>query len=373
MKIDAITKGYLSDNAIFSDVFNCYVYGGKQVIQPEQLEERDSTAITIPYGSDGAALPIQKYRDVQKIYKMSTNKRLEYILYSAESQAEIHYAAPVKNNLYDAIDYAGQAEEAAKSHRKAMKEKTEERKPNAGEFLSGFWKSDRLIPSITVMIYFGAEKWDGPLSLFEMMDVEDPEILQFMNDYKINLIAPAQMEDEDIMKFQSSLREVLLFIKYSKDKKKLNQIMKTNEKRFREVERRAVDVIKAVTNVDLQYEESEVEVDMCQAWQDMQMESRLKQVAEDAKVFYRLGMGVEEIAQNVGCDVETVKGWVIYSDDSRGKEAVYSISQEIREKAEMKRESQIILNMHQKGLSLEQIADFVGKPIQEVQKVIEHK
>ena len=84
-------------------------------------------------------------------------------------------------------------------------------------------------------------------------------------------------------------------------------------------------------------------------------------VAEDAKVFYRLGMGVEEIAQNVGCDVETVKGWVIYSDDSRGKEAVYSISQEIREKAEMKRESQIILNMYQKGLSLEQIADFVGK------------
>ena len=377
MKIDAITKDYLSDNIIFSDVFNCYVYGGKQVIQPKQLEERDSTAITIPYGSDGAALPIQKYRDVQKIYKMSTNKRLEYILYSAESQAEIHYAAPVKNNLYDAIDYAGQAEEAAKSHRKAMKEKTEERKPNAGEFLSGFWKSDRLIPSITVMIYFGAEKWDGPLSLFEMMDVEDPEILQFMNDYKINLIAPAQMEDEEIMKFQSSLREVLLFIKYSKDKEKLNQIVKANEKRFREVERRAADVIKAVTNSDLQYEESEAAVDMCQALKNMQMESeaqgRLKQVAEDAKVFYRLGMGVEEIAQNVGCDADTVKGWIIYSDDSQSKEAVYSIGQEIREKAEMKRESQIILNMYQKGLSLEQIADFVGRPIQEVQKVVEHK
>lgn len=373
LKIDAITKDYLSDNEIFSDVFNYYIYNGEQVIRPEQLEERDSTAITIPYGSDGAALPIQKYRDVQKIYKMNGNRKVEYILYSAESQAGIHYAAPVKNNLYDAIDYAGQAEESAKSHRKAMKEKKEERKPNAGEFLSGVWKSDRLIPSITVMIYFGAEKWDGPLSLFEMMDVEDSEILQFMNDYKINLIAPAQMLDEEIMKFQSSLREVLLFIKYSKDKKKLNQIMKTNEKRFREVERRAVDVIKAVTNADLRYEESEVKVDMCQALQDIQMEGRLIQAQEDAKNLYKLGVDMDKIAQGIGWDVETVKEWIIYSVESQGKEAVYSISQEIREKAEMKRESQIILNMHQKGLSLEQIAEFVGKPIQEVQKVVEHK
>ena len=175
------------------------------------------------------------------------------------------------------------------------------------------------------------------------------------------------------MKFQSSLREVLLFIKYPKDKKKLNQIMKTNEKRFREVERRAVDVIKAVTNADLRYEESEVKVDMCQALQDIQMEGRLIQAQEDAKNLYKLGVDMDKIAQGIGWDVETVKEWIIYSVESQGKEAVYSISQEIREKAEMKRESQIILNMHQKGLSLEQIAEFVGKPIQEVQKVVEHK
>ena len=154
--------------------------------------------------------------------------------------------------------------------------------------------------------------------------------------------------------------------------------MKTNEKRFREVERRAVDVIKAVTNVDLQYEESEVEVDMCQAWQDMQMDcenrGRIIQAKVNAKNLYKLGLDIEKIAQGVGCDVDTVRGWVIYPEnDVQDEEEFYSVGQEIREKAEMKRESQIILNMHQKGLSLEQIADFVGKPIQEVQKVIEHK
>ena len=53
--------------------------------------------------------------------------------YGAENQAEIHYAMPVKSNLYDALEYAGQVEEAAKSHRKEMKRKKEEGEASAEE------------------------------------------------------------------------------------------------------------------------------------------------------------------------------------------------------------------------------------------------
>ena len=132
------------------------------MILPEQLTERDSTKIALPYGADGAVVPVQKFRDVQKLYAAMTDGKMEYVLYGAENQAEIHYAMPVKNNLYDALEYAGQVEEAAKSHRKEMKRKKEEgeasaeeggKTPSAGEFLSGFWVEDRLIPSITVTIF----------------------------------------------------------------------------------------------------------------------------------------------------------------------------------------------------------------------------
>lgn len=47
-----------------------------------------------------------------------TDGRIEYVLYGIENQAEIHYAMAVKNNLYDALDYAGQVEETARSHRR---------------------------------------------------------------------------------------------------------------------------------------------------------------------------------------------------------------------------------------------------------------
>ncbi len=45
----------------------------------------------------------------------------------------------------------------------------------------------------------------------------------------------------------------------------LSRILKANEKRFREVERRAADVTPAITNSRLKYDKSEEVVDVCQA------------------------------------------------------------------------------------------------------------
>ncbi len=209
---------------------------------------------------------------------------------------------------------------------------------STGEFLGGFWKEDRLIPSVTVTVYFGADEWDGPLSLFDMMDVTDARILSHMDNYHVRLIAPALMPDEEIMKLQSNLREVLLFIKYSKDKEKIDEILKRNEGRFRDLERRAADVIEVVTNTGLKYDEKEMRVDMCQAIQEMRQESeqigekrgkkigerigekrgkrigaqreKLKSAQRSARNFYKMGLKVEQVAEGVGYDVETVKTWL---------------------------------------------------------------
>lgn len=53
MKADTITKDYVRDTGVFADIFNYYIYGGRQVLLPEQLTERDSTKIALPYGADG--------------------------------------------------------------------------------------------------------------------------------------------------------------------------------------------------------------------------------------------------------------------------------------------------------------------------------
>ncbi|MDE5978113.1 MAG: hypothetical protein K2G70_06610 [Turicibacter sp.] len=214
-------------------------------------------------------------------------------------------------------------EEATKLHWKEMKRKKEQEEtsadedrktPSTGEFLSGFWADDRLIPSITMTIFFELEEWDEPLSLFEMMDVSDSDVLACMHNYHVRLIAPAQIPDEEIMKFQSSLREVMLFIKYSKDKENLSRVLSANEGRFREVERRVADVIGTITNSGIKYDESEEVVNVCQAIQEMRKEferdGELKKAREAAVKLYGMGLDTEKIAQAVGYAVNTVKGWL---------------------------------------------------------------
>ena len=149
-----------------------------------------------------------------------------------------------------------------------------------------------------------------------MMDLSDPDVLACMDNYHMRLIAPAQMSDEEIMKFQSSLREVMLFIKYSKDKENLSRVLTANEERFREVERRAADVIEAITNSGIKYKKEDEVVNVCQAIQDMRKESEQKKAMEIAGKLHEMGLDTEKIAQAVGYAVETVKRWPGLSDDS---------------------------------------------------------
>ncbi len=304
------------------------------MIKPEELTERDPTEIALPYGGDSAVVPVQRFWDVQKLYAAMTDGKMEYVLYGVENQSRVHFAMPVRNYLYDALEYAGQVEEAARSHKKEreeQKKKTREAGKYEGEetdgqgrktfgseeFLSGFGKEDKLIPSITVTILFSAKPWDGPLSLFEMMGISDPAVQACMDNYYMRLIAPAQMADEEIMKFQSSLREVLLFIKYSENKDELSRMLENNQKRFGELERRAVDVIKAVTNAGIKYKRSEEAVDVCKAIQDMQTEAEqrgkqigeLRKAQESTRKLHEMGMPIEDIVQVVGYSMEVVKGW----------------------------------------------------------------
>ena len=69
-----------------------------------------------------------------------TDGKLEYVIFGTEAQAKIHNAMTVRNNLYDALEYAGQVTEAAKSHRKELKK---ERRLEQGEEISNEGKKSK--------------------------------------------------------------------------------------------------------------------------------------------------------------------------------------------------------------------------------------
>ena len=264
---DTVTKAYMRENTIFADAFNYLIYGGRRVIDPNSLKELDTTEIALPFGDDKTDEAVQKYRDILKSAVIKEDKDAAYVLLGIENQTDIHYAMPVRNLIYDALQYGKQVSDVSAKHRKESGNGH-----NRGEYLSGFYKEDRLTPVITLVVHFGADAWDGPLSLHEMMSVDKPEILQMVPDYRIQLIDPARMKPEDLMKFETSLREVMGYIKYSKDKEGMKTYMAGNSRTM--LERTAAQVIKAITNTPIEIPEGLEEVNVCEAIEEMMKDSK---------------------------------------------------------------------------------------------------
>lgn len=279
---DAMGKWYMSDNAIFADAFNFLLYDGEQVIKPEELREVDTTEIALPYGNN-ARLTVQKYRDLKKIWAAKQDNEAVYVLLCDELQSKVHYAMPVKDMLYDAIDYAKQVEDARRSYQKTKDEAGEfsfedgdlRIKLTSEEFLSGFRKTDKLMPVITATVYFGADEWDGPLSLHEMMKVKDKRLLSVIPNYRVNLIAPARIDDADFEKFNTDLGIAMKVLKYQ-NRGADQLILDLNG---RKVGRPTAEFLNVQAKLELAFEEpkGEGEVDMCKA-----MEMRINSERKDA-------------------------------------------------------------------------------------------
>ena len=98
-----------------------------------------------------------------------------------------------------------------------------------------------------------------------MLQVEQPKILQYTADYKVQLVAPYNLSDAELSKFQSNLKEVFSFIKYEKDKEKIMELIQ--DEAFTSLDKDAAEVINTCTRLKLNLEEHEQEgcVNMCQA------------------------------------------------------------------------------------------------------------
>ena len=289
---DTATKQYVSEAEVFADAFNYLIYDGEQVIKPEQLTDMDTTQYVIPYHEDEKGKPeaAQKYRDTLKTLAVKTDDRYTYLVLGIENQSHVHYAMPVRNMLYDAMQLEKQVRDLASQHRKEGKNGTSE------EYLSGMKKEDRLSPVITLVINFGGKKWDAPLSLREMYGEQPEKVLPFIQDYRVFMIDPMEMSDNDLQKLNSSLREVLHCIKVQRDKQEMRELLQTDD-RFARLDRDAAMVIRTMTNTKFKIDDHSEVVNMCEAIQGLIDDGIRSEKKETALRMVELGFSTQQIAQ----------------------------------------------------------------------------
>ncbi|MCD7717433.1 MAG: Rpn family recombination-promoting nuclease/putative transposase [Lachnospiraceae bacterium] len=310
---DTLTKKFVRDKEVFADAFNYFLHGGQKVIKPEQLQDADTTEVAVPYGEEETGIriqPVQKIRDA--FYSVMTEGNKVYMLCGIENQTEPHNAMPVRNALYDMMEYVAQIQEAAKAHRKVKNRGKDH------DFLSGFHSTDKLIPVYTLVVYWGEGDWDAPRSLFEMLDVQDASDYYGLNNWKLNLIIPDELDNESVTKFSSDLGKALIYIKNMGKPEMIEQL--SADERFRVLNTDTVLLLNEVMNADFQVQREDKVTDMCYAIEKIKEEAAKEAAISSAiNTARRFGIADNSILDDI------IKQFSLTLDEARNYMAMQTI------------------------------------------------
>lgn len=217
--IDINVKNFVKINSVFAQLFSQGVYGGKIRIAPDKLEEMDAAGQEAIWSGDGKLKSLERLRDVEKIGKIFDGKTEFQVILGVEGQTGVHYYMPVRCMELDALSYSYQCRKISEKAKERMELK---------RYADGVPKGTKLLPVVTLVFYVGKAPWDGPLSLYDMLDIPEgmkEQIKYTMPDYRMNLIDARHMSDEEIDRFEGDLKAFLLLLRERFDREKLKSVV----------------------------------------------------------------------------------------------------------------------------------------------------
>ena len=211
---------YREDDKRFADLFNQLYFKGRQVVDAEELAE----ASEVYHGKPGEK-GNQRTRDIKR--RLKSGKELKIL--AVESQSDVNYIMPWRVMDYDCREYGKQIRGAQRANRELARQGKRVYAKD-GERLSEVRKEERFAPVYTLCLYHGAEDWDGPRSLKDMMDFGEAgeeaggsEWEEHFADYPLHLVSAC--EPMDCSGFRTSLKELFTILPYHGDKKRLKEFM----------------------------------------------------------------------------------------------------------------------------------------------------
>ena len=304
---DSLAKRYIGRPEVFADLFNYYLFDGKDIIDSNNLEDIPIDQLLVE------PKMVKTERDIFKKLLAKKSDNITYLLLGIENQTTNMNAMVLRNLLYDVSSYVIQAEKIVNKHKSDKIESEKRIYP-----YKGFKKTDRLAPVITLVIYFNSDRWEGFKSLKEMIDIKDKIIDDYIFDYKLNIIEPCMMTNDDFKKLKTHVGLILEAIQKSNDEKSFKELL-TNDNRFERIPIEAAKIINEFASIDLGIEQEEGEYNMCKAVEEWKKELRTEGKAEgiaegeakatenNIKTMNKNGFDIDTIARALGLDIKFVK------------------------------------------------------------------
>ena len=274
-KISNIMNHYFSDNRRFADLFNV-VWFKKDVVTAEELTDiaevyHEPEAEKVSSGIKSKRK--ERIRDVCKALKSGQILRI----LALENMELVDYVAPFRCVQYDMMEYSRQIDTL---RRKNFREKN---LTTPSERICGLRQTDRLIPVYTLCLYHGAERWDGPRSLRDMMEFSSDDDLfwKTFSDYPMHLYC--LNEADNLEQFRTEVGILFRALQFRKDRKGLKQLLQDNME-YRQVDADTLEAMTVLLELPSIWNEREKylnlikddreEFDMCQAVREWAEEER---------------------------------------------------------------------------------------------------
>lgn len=213
--IDISVKNFIKINSVFAQLFEKDVYHGTAHIEYDKLRELDTANQDMIGCNGGTYALLERFRDAEKVTMLFRDNAAFQIILGVEGQTDVHYYMPIRCMEIDAVSYSAQCRKISQKAREAKILK---------KYAGGVPKDTKIVPVVTLVFYTGIQPWDGPRSLYDMLDVPEEMkdwLLQAVPDYQINLIDARHMAKEQINEFEGDLKSFLLMLQEHYDKEQL--------------------------------------------------------------------------------------------------------------------------------------------------------
>ncbi len=211
MHKDTTTKMITGCLDVFSDICNVNLFNKEVRIHPDELVPMKSDSVY----TDGKGKTREHRRDVCMKHIVSG---VNIAIISLENQSDVCNIMPVRELGYLYSGYKDQID----------KLKQENERKGKHLITKVLDKKQKLVPIISLVLYYGTKEWDGPLSVMDMLDIPErwkSSLEPLIANHHIRLVNLAKQNDETRNAYQSDFRHIVDYLHYEreKDKSKLEE------------------------------------------------------------------------------------------------------------------------------------------------------
>ena len=173
---DVLEKALVNYKDVFSDICNVFFFDGKKVIKEEDLEDAQPTSYYVAEGEIKG-----QERDVCKYWRKG-NLMINIAKIGIENQTSVDVYMPIRVMSYDSADYRLQ-----------------------------FGHKLPLIPVVTIVLYFGIDKWPVNRNLYSLLDIPE-NLKKYVSDYQVNILELANITKSETENFTSDMKNMAEYL-----------------------------------------------------------------------------------------------------------------------------------------------------------------